>query len=165
MGAGPAEAPPQPAPARVLVADDHELAREALLSVLAREPDLAVVGEARDGREAVALARRLRPDLVLMDLRMPGLDGLQATRAVLAEVPGVRVVVLTSLEARAVVLEALRAGAAGYLPKGATKAEVLATLRDVLAGAVRVQPDLAARLLAEEAEQGAAGGAARRPPR
>jgi DNA-binding NarL/FixJ family response regulator len=156
-----AEGPPAPgaagaAPARVLVADDHELAREALLSVLAREPDLAVVGEARDGHEAVALARRLRPDLVLMDLRMPGLDGLQATRAVLAEVPGVRVVVLTSLEARAVVLEALRAGAAGYLPKGATTAEVLATLRDVLAGAVRVQPDLAARLLAEEAQGAAA---------
>ena len=147
----------------MLVADDHELAREALLSVLAREPDLAVVGEARDGPEAVALARRLRPDLVLMDLRMPGLDGLQATRAVVEAVPGVKVVVLSSFETRALVLEALRAGAAGYLLKGATKAEVLTTLRDVLGGAVRVQPDLAARLLHEEAEQGGAGRRAAPP--
>jgi DNA-binding NarL/FixJ family response regulator len=147
----------------VLVVDDHELAREALLSVLAREPDLAVVGEARDGPEAVALARRLRPDLVLMDVRLPGLDGLAATRAVLAAAPGAKVVVLSSLEARGVVLEALRAGARGYLPKGATRAELLAALPDVLAGAVRVQPDLAARLLGEDAGAHVPAGRLRAP--
>jgi DNA-binding NarL/FixJ family response regulator len=140
-----------PPPVRVLLADDHELAREALRSVLAREPDFAIVGEARDGQEAVALARRVQPDVVIMDLRMPGLDGIAATRQVLAAVPATRVVVLTSLEQRAYVLEALRAGATGYLLKGATTHEVLATLRAARAGGVRVQPELAGGLLAEVA--------------
>ena len=136
-------------PARVVLADDHELAREALRSVLAREPDLDVVGEARDGHEAVALAARLRPDLVVMDVRMPGLDGIAATRAVCEAVPAVRVVVLTSSEQRAYALEALRAGAAGYLLKGATKRELLDTLRAALAGEVRVQAEVAGPLLGQ----------------
>jgi len=135
--------------ARVLLADDHELAREALRSVLAREPDLEVVGEARDGQEAVNLAARLRPDLVVMDIRMPGLDGFAATRALRDVLPGARVVMLTSSEQRAYALEALRAGAAGYLLKGATKGEVLATLRAALAGEVRVQPEVAGPLLGQ----------------
>ena len=137
------------APARVLLADDHELAREALRSVLAREPDLLVVGEAGDGREAVALAARLRPDLVVVDLRMPGLDGLAATRAIVEAVPTARVVALTSSESRAHALEALRAGASSYLLKGATKREVLATLRAALAGEVRVQAEVAGPLLGQ----------------
>ena len=136
-------------PARVLLADDHELAREALRSVLTREPDLEVMGEARDGQEAVDLARRLQPDLVVMDVRMPGLDGLAATRVLLDVLPSARVVMLTSSEQRAYALEALRAGAAGYLLKGATKQEVLATLRDALAGEVRVQPEVAGPLLGQ----------------
>lgn len=136
-------------PARILLADDHELAREALRSVLSREPDLEVVGEARDGREAVALAQRLRPDLIVMDLRMPGLDGIAATRAARTALPATRVVVLTSLDQRTHVLEALRAGAQGYLLKGATRQEVLTTLRTVLAGEVHVQAELAGSLLGE----------------
>ena len=136
-------------PTRVLLADDHELAREALRSVLTREPDLEVVGEARDGQEAVDLARRLRPDLVVMDVRMPGLDGIAATRALRDVLPTARVVMLTSSEQRAYALEALRAGAAGYLLKGATKQEVLATLRAALAGEVRVQAEVAGPLLGQ----------------
>lgn len=144
--------------ARVLLADDHELAREALRSVLSREPDLDVVGEARDGREAIDLARRLRPDLIVMDVRMPGLDGLAATREVLAAQSGALVVVLTSHENREYALEALRAGATGYLLKGATKQDVLATLRGVLAGEVRVQPEVAGRLLGQLARGEAPAG-------
>ena len=140
--------------ARVLLADDHELVREALRSVLARESDLEVVGEARDGPEALEMARRLRPDIVIMDVRMPKLDGLAATRATLAAVPSARVVVLTSYENRAYVLDALRMGAAGYLLKGATKQEVLATLRAALAGDVHVQADVAARVLGQLARTG-----------
>ena len=145
---------------RVLVADDHELAREALLSVLAREPGLDVVGEARDGHEAVTMAERLRPHVVLMDVRMPGMDGLQATQAITQALPDTRVVVLTSHAGREFVLEALRAGASGYLPKGATKQDVLSTLRVVLTGAIHVQPELAAQLLLDEAlgEAGGSGG-------
>lgn len=144
----PSAAAPRP-PARVLLADDHELAREALRSVLSREADLEVVGEARDGREAVDLARRLGPDLILMDVRMPGLDGLAATRAVRAALPATRVVILTSHEHGRYVVEALRAGAAGYLLKGASKQEVIATIRAVLAGGVHVQPELAGALLGQ----------------
>lgn len=150
--------PPSDRPVRVLLADDHELAREAMRSVLTREPDLRVVGEAADGRAALALARELRPDLVLMDLRMPGLDGLAATRAIVEASPSTRVVVLTSLETRAHLLEALRVGAAGYLLKGATKQEVLETLRAALAGEVRVQPSLAAGLLQDVARGAPAAG-------
>jgi DNA-binding NarL/FixJ family response regulator len=113
----------------VLIADDHESARHALRSVLAREPDLDIVGEAGDGHEAVELAERLRPDLILMDVRMPELDGLSATEAIIAMLPAARVVVVTSLENQAYAVEALRLGATGYLLKGATKDEVLATLR------------------------------------
>lgn len=150
--------PPSDRPVRVLLADDHELAREAMRSVLTREPDLRVVGEAADGRAALALARELRPDLVLMDLRMPGLDGLAATRAIVEASPSTRVVVLTSLETRAHLLEALRVGAAGYLLKGATKQEVIETLRAALAGEVRVQPSLAAGLLQDVARGAPAAG-------
>jgi DNA-binding NarL/FixJ family response regulator len=143
-----------PAPARILLADDHELAREALRSVLAREPDLEVVGEARTGDEAVALARRLHPDLVLMDVRMPARDGLSATRNLLDSLPSARVVMLTSYANSAYVLESLRAGATGYLLKGATKQEVLATVRAVLAGDVQVQAAIAGRLLGQLARDG-----------
>ncbi len=140
---------PPTTPARVLLADDHELAREALRSVLSREPDLCIVGEARDGAEAVALTQRLRPDLVVMDLRMPGLDGLAATREIRAALPETRIVVLTAYEQRAYVLAALRAGASGYLFKGATRQELLATLRAALAGQVQVQAAIAGPLLGQ----------------
>jgi len=143
-------------PARVLIVDDHELAREALSSIFGREPDLLVVGEAGGGDPAMSLTRRLRPDLVLMDVRMPGMDGLAATRAIKAELPATRVLLLTTYETPDYLLEGLRAGADGYLLKGATKEELLGAVRAVLHGRRVVQPDLAASVLGRvacEAEQ------------
>jgi DNA-binding NarL/FixJ family response regulator len=145
------------APTPVLLVDDHELAREALRSVLTPAHGFLVVGEASDGETALRVARQLRPELVLMDVRLPGLDGLAATRALLVDLPETRVVVLTSFDQRALVLEALRAGAAAYLSKGASKEEVLETLRAVLAGERRIQGSLAANLLGAEATVGAGG--------
>lgn len=101
-------------PARIVVADDHPAVREALGEMLEGQPDLEVVGEAQDGREALELCRRLRPDLVLMDVRMPEMDGLSATRALTREFPLTVVLVLTASEDTGCLAEALRAGAAGY---------------------------------------------------
>ncbi len=112
--------PPQRV-ARILIADDHALARAGLRAMLAPEPDLQVVGEARDGAEALRLCRALRPDLVLMDVRMPVLDGLAAARALKAEFPTVAVIVVTISENPDYLLQALRAGAAGYVLKDATQ--------------------------------------------
>ena len=134
-------------PARVLLVDDHELAREALVSIIGREPGLEVVGEATDGDAAVLLAHRLRPDLVLMDVRMPGTDGLAATRTIKAELSATRVLLLTTYDADEHVLEGLRAGADGYLLKGASKQELLAAIRAVLRGERTVQPALAGSIL------------------
>jgi DNA-binding NarL/FixJ family response regulator len=135
----------------VLLADDHELAREALRSVLSRETDLEVIGEARDGREAVALSRMLSPELVILDLGMPVVDGMTALREILTIRPSTRVVVLTAHDRREYVVHALRAGAAGYLLKDSSKQEVLATLRAALAGQTHVGSGLATQLLRQEA--------------
>src|SRR3712207_2276327 len=102
-------------PARVLIADDHALLRSGIRAMLAGEPDIEVVGEAADGREAVALCRELRPDLVLMDVGMPGVDGMEATRRIKAENPAVGVLVVTAHPSPDYVLDAVRAGAAGYI--------------------------------------------------
>jgi DNA-binding NarL/FixJ family response regulator len=107
------------APARVLIADDHDVVRQGFRLVLGSQPDLEVVGEASDGREALERARRLRPDLVLMDVTMPVMDGLEATRRLKAEMPGVCVLMFTSHEEPEYLLEAIEAGAAGYVLKGA----------------------------------------------
>lgn len=121
-------------PTRVLIADDHPVYREGLAMVLSSLPDVEVVGEAADGEEAVELAATLQPDVVLMDLSMPRLGGVEATRRVLAEVPGVHVLVLSMHEGADSVLAALRAGARGYLVKGSTKEEVARALHDVASG-------------------------------
>jgi DNA-binding NarL/FixJ family response regulator len=133
--------------ARLLVADDHDLARSGLRSMLAGEPGLEVVGEAVNGREALMLCRRLRPDLVLMDVRMPELDGLATTTAIKRECPDTSVIVVTMHENPDYLLEALKAGAAGYVLKGATKREFIATIRRVLDGEAVLQPELAMQLL------------------
>src|ERR671917_562321 len=105
------------APARVLLADDHDVVRQGFGLVLGTQPDIEVVGEAADGREALEQARRLRPDLVLMDVTMPGMDGLEATRRLKAELPGACVLVFTSHEDPGYLLEAIEAGAAGYISR------------------------------------------------
>ncbi len=138
---------------RVLLVDDHELSREALRSVLRAEHGFRVVGEAGDGDTAVQLARELRPDLVLMDVRLPGTDGLAATRSVLAELPEATVVMLSSYQDRTFVLEALRAGASGYALKGASKQELLVIVHAALAGERRIQASLGTSLLQAEAAE------------
>jgi DNA-binding NarL/FixJ family response regulator len=117
---------------RLLIADDHALVRSGLRSMLEREPGIEIVGEARNGREAVELCRSLRPDLVLMDVRMPEMDGLEATRAIKREHPETGVLMVTMHENRDYMLEATKAGAAGYVLKDASRNELLSAVRRVL---------------------------------
>lgn len=132
---------------RVLVADDHAVVRAGIVALLADEPDIEVVGEAVDGVEAVSLAAELTPDLVVMDVRMPRLTGDEATARILAETPGVRVLVLTTYESDASILAAIEAGASGYLLKAAPADELLAGVRSVSAGEVALSPAIAAQLV------------------
>jgi DNA-binding NarL/FixJ family response regulator len=134
-------------PARILLADDHDLVRDGFHRMLDREADLNVVGEATNGREAVELCRSLRPDLVLMDVRMPELDGLEATRTIKAAQPEVGVLVVTTYENPDYLLEALKAGAAGYLLKDAPKKQLLNAVRRVLNGESPLNQELAAQLI------------------
>jgi len=140
----PAKLPP---PARLAIVDDHDLARAGLRGMIAGERGLEIVGEAVNGRQALALCRRLRPDLVLMDVRMPDLDGLVATRAIKQECPGTSVILVTMHENADYLLEAIKAGAAGYVLKGATKRELVSAVRRVLAGESVLEPDLTSQLL------------------
>ncbi|AWB94586.1 DNA-binding response regulator [Agromyces badenianii] len=132
---------------RIVVADDHPIVRAGIVGLLEAEPGLAVVGEAADGAEAVTVAASERPDLVLMDLRMPQLDGATATARILAEVPGTRVLVLTTYETDDHILAAIEAGASGYLLKAAPQAEILAGIRAVAAGETVLAPSIAAKLV------------------
>ena len=132
---------------RTLVVDDHPIVRQGIVALLAGADDFAVVGQAADGAEAVRLSAELAPDLVVMDLRMPGVDGVAATRQVLIDRPGARVVVLTTYETDDSILSAIEAGASGYLLKAAPEAELLAGLRAVVAGQVALAPSMAALLV------------------
>ncbi|HVE98704.1 MAG TPA: response regulator transcription factor [Mycobacteriales bacterium] len=134
---------------RVLVADDQALVRAGLVSVLGSDPRIAVVGEAADGEEAVAAARRLVPDVVLMDIRMPGLDGLTATRRIVAEHPGIRVLVVTTFDVDEYVFEALRIGASGFMLKDEAPEAILSAVHAVASGHTLVAPVATARLVAQ----------------
>jgi DNA-binding NarL/FixJ family response regulator len=139
--------PRSPERARLVIADDHELARAGLRSMLMSDPGLEIVGEAANGRDAVARCRDLRPDLALLDVRMPDLDGMAATRLIKQESPATRVLIVTMYETPDYLLEAVRAGAAGYVLKDATRAELLSAVRQVLRGEQVLNGGLAARLL------------------
>ncbi|MCC7372942.1 MAG: response regulator transcription factor [Chloroflexi bacterium] len=136
-----------PYPARVIVVDPHDIPRAGIRGVLAGEPEFEVVTEAGDGHQAVALCRRLRPDLVLMELRLPGLDGIMATRQIRQECPDTRIVILTGQEEPGALRRAVEAGAAAFLVKTATRAEVLGALRRVLTGDLVLDQELAAQAL------------------
>lgn len=134
---------------RVLLADDHALFRKGLAGLLAAEPDLDVVGEARTGKEVLELARELMPDLVLMDIFMPEQDGLEATRRLKEELPYVRVVILTISEKEETLFEAIKAGAQGYLLKGIEPPELLEMLRGLARGEAAISRGTAAKILKE----------------
>ncbi len=136
---------------RVLLADDQPLVRAGLRMIIDAQPDLVAVGEARDGREAIAEAARLRPDVVVMDVRMPMLDGIEATRQLSSDDAGPRprVLVLTTFDLDEYVYDALRAGASGFLLKDAPPAELTAAIRVVAAGDALIAPSITRRLIGE----------------
>ncbi|MFG1961742.1 response regulator [Nonomuraea sp. NPDC049028] len=131
----------------VLLADDHALVRKGFQLMLDAQPDMRVVGQAADGAEAVALCERLRPDVVLMDLHMPGLDGVRATERITVESPGVRVLALSTFDLDENVVAALRAGAVGFLPKDVSPEELVEGVRVVHRGESAVAPRLLTRLI------------------
>lgn len=132
---------------QIVIVDHHDLAREGLRDMLVDEPDLEVVGEAANGLQALALCSRVRPDLVMMDVRMPEMDGLIATRGIKQSLPRTSVLMMTMHENPDYMYEALKAGAAGYVLKDATQDDVLAAVRQVLSGGSVLEPELSARLL------------------
>jgi two-component system, NarL family, response regulator LiaR len=134
---------------RILIADDHTVVRQGLRMFLALDPELEVVGEASDGAEAVRMARQLRPDVVLMDLLMPVMDGIAATTAIRSEIPDTEVLALTSVLEDASVVGAVRAGAIGYLLKDTKGEELCRAIKSAAAGQVQLAPQAAARLLRE----------------
>ena len=150
---------------RVLLVDDHAVVREGLRAFLELQDGIEVVGEAGDGAEGVAAVERLRPDVVLMDLVMPRLDGVGAMRELRRRLPGARVIVLTSFTDEEKLLPALQAGAAGYLLKNAEPAELARAVRAAHAGEALLDPAVAARLLASIAEPPDAGSREALTPR
>jgi DNA-binding NarL/FixJ family response regulator len=149
---------------RVVLADDQVMVRSGLRALLAAEPDLEVVAEAGDGRQALAAVRTHQPDVIVMDIRMPVMDGLEATRAIVADpgLAGVRVLVLTTFDEDALVFAAIRAGAAGFLLKDAEPADLLRGIRVAAAGDTLLAPQAARRLVAAFAATPAPAGPAAR---
>ena len=152
---------------RVVLADDQILVRSGFRALLDAEDDITVVGEAGDGAEALDVCRQLQPDLVLMDIRMPGLDGLTATRRIAEDrgLDGVRVLILTTFEIDEYVYEALRAGASGFLVKHTEPAELIRAVRVVAAGESLLSPGATRRLIAAFVDSGGGAAPAPKPPR
>jgi DNA-binding NarL/FixJ family response regulator len=148
----------------VLVADDHALVRHGFRSILASEEDIDVIAEASSGRDAVAIATREQPDVVLMDIRMPGLDGIEATRLITADsrLSGTSVIVLTTFDLDEYIFGALRAGASGFLLKGVEPTELVNAVRTVAAGEALLEPSATRRLI--EAYTSGASDERRSPP-
>lgn len=146
----------------VLIVDDHEVVREGLRLSLSRAPHIRVIGEAADGAAAVELAERRRPNVIVMDVRMPVMDGLQATREIASVDGAPRVLVLTTFDLDDYVYEALRAGASGFLLKDASAGELAEAVRVVAAGDALLAPGVTRRLIAEFARLGAPRGATRK---
>jgi DNA-binding NarL/FixJ family response regulator len=135
------------APIRVLIVDDHTVVRDGLSAILAAREDMQVVGEAKDGLEAIDQARRQRPDVILLDLRMPVMDGVEAMRAIRQEDQHVQFLVLTTFDSDEQIFEAIEAGAKGYLLKDASRNELFDAIRAVNRGESLIQPGVAARVL------------------
>jgi DNA-binding NarL/FixJ family response regulator len=133
-------------PIRVLAVDDHPLLREGIATLLAAQPDMKLVAEASNGREAIEQYRTHRPDVILMDLQMPEMNGVDAMIAICSEFPAARVIVLTTYTGDVQVMRALKAGARGYLLKNLLRKELLETIRVVHAGQKRIPPDVASQL-------------------
>ena len=146
---------------RVLVADDQALVRAGFRAILETQDDLEVVGEAADGAEAVAMGRELGPDVVFMDVRMPGVDGIEATRLLLRDGDGPRVLMLTTFDLDEYVYEAMKAGASGFLLKDAPREQLVGAVRTVAAGDALLAPALVRRLVADFVRRPAPGA---RPP-
>lgn len=145
---------------RVLIADDHPLFREGVARLIAEQTDMEVVGEASDGLEALVKARELQPDLILLDITMPGSDGLEATRLIKAELPETRIIILTQRDEGETLFEAIRSGAQGYLLKTLRSQQLLDGLRSVMAGGASISPVMTKHLMEElrHASPTAAGG-------
>jgi DNA-binding NarL/FixJ family response regulator len=141
---------------RILIADDHPLFRHGVREVLNLSPDVQVIGEAASGEDAIAQAETLQPDIVLMDVNMPGINGVQATRRILHDSPHIRVLVVTMFEDDSTVFAAMRAGARGYILKDAEKEDILRAIQAVGIGEAIFSPTIATRLIDFFATQGSA---------
>lgn len=141
-------------PIRVLVADDHPLLREGIAAVLAGQADIDLVGEASDGREALECFRRLRPDVTLMDLQMPGMNGIESILAIRGECPNARIAILTTYRGDVRALHAIQAGAQAYLLKSSLRKELVETIRTLAAGKRHIPPEIAADLAEHIGHQG-----------
>lgn len=134
---------------RLIVADDHQILRQGLVALLGVQSDLEIVGQASDGREAVALARELNPDVIVMDVAMPNLNGIDASRQIVASVPSAKVIILSAHGHQRMIAEALRSGASGYVPKDSAMEELVEAIRAVVAGQRYLGPKVASVLASE----------------
>lgn len=161
MHRSPAQGSPAVNDIRVVIADDHAIVREGLRALVDAQPGIHVVGEATNGQEALQCATRLAPDVLVLDLSMPGVGGAEAAERIRRDCPTVRVVALTMHEERGYVSRLLRAGAAGYVLKRTASSELVRAIRAVAAGGTYVDPSLAGPLLAEQAQRSARSAADR----